>query len=80
MSEVVDIVKNAKYLLQFQKDALLDEMDGILAEDSKLYCRTLVDEVFRKLFGKGIKEALDPNEALALENTIKDFTGDFTNE
>lgn len=75
MSEVAGIIKKASYLLDFQKDALIDELDNILAEDSKLYCKTLVDEVFRKLFNKGIEESLSANEMSMLDSAIEEFTG-----
>ena len=70
-------IESAKFLLQFQKDALTkmieEDEEGDDSEAPKLAYMTFLDEVFRKLLGGGIEEILSAEEQVILRFVCNDF-------
>lgn len=68
-----DIIRNCKFILDFQKEKLLDllEEDRL---DTTLGCETLIDIVFRKMFDSCIND-LTTDERTMLDQAIKDYNG-----
>ena len=75
---VEDVIGNAKYLLEFQKEALLDaladeDLDGEL--DKELALRTFLDEFFRRVLDIGdITGKLKANESAELDRLVEELT------
>lgn len=85
IAKIVEIVEQSKFLLDFQKEALLHIVKGIKEEDTeesakedteKIYVDWLydiIDTVFYKLLGKRIND-LSAMEQLEIKYVIQDVT------
>ncbi len=75
---VEDVINKAEYLMQYQKDALIDElaeksMDG--KSDRDLMLRTFLDEFFRRILNSGDSASrLSANELAELDRLIEELT------
>ena len=67
-TKIEKIIQNASYLLELQKELLLEELPS--TEDD---CWGILDEVFRQLFGKPTDDMLSTGEMIIVTKTIYDF-------
>ena len=76
--KVGDIIEDAKYLMEFQKTQLLQELgnEGLSEDeaDREIRMRTFLDEFFRRVLNTGsIRDLLDTNEAAELDRLIEEL-------
>jgi len=50
-SSITEMVESRGYLLGFQKEALLEDLDFVETDNERI--ERVIDQVFYKLFGKG---------------------------
>ena len=73
-----EVIDKAKYLLEFQKEALVNDLADAGIDDElgkEFMLRTFLDEFFRRVLGvNNIIDELEANESAELNRLIEELT------
>ena len=58
---ITELIESRGYLLGFQKEALLEDLEFVESDDEQL--EGIIDQVFYKLFGKGWEDLTSSEQA-----------------
>ena len=76
MTPLKEIIESSDFLLDFQKKALIEKLGDDAIADRRLNLMTFLDEVFRRLFDRGVEETLTAQEQREVDYVLNDLVGE----